>query len=100
MYSKHTRNLALIDDPEAALYSGGFLSHANKVTCAAIRSVSIERLGSESLSEQEQLQWQDFRFNRFTDKSAGEVSRLNSTKLSLKPYLSSTNVMKKITFTW
>ena len=86
-FPKHT-------DPDSMLYSGGFFGHNDKNVMAQIRSSSPEELRDhrfhfedgrlaemlfryrarnypETLSEDEQLQWQEFCFQRLTDPGAG-----------------------------
>lgn len=81
-------------DPEAMLYSGGFFSENDKQTMAEVRNADTQRLSQqhfvfedarlnellfryrarhfpESLSAEEQLQWQEFRYQRLTDPEWG-----------------------------
>lgn len=81
-------------DPDLMLYSGGFFAHNDKNTMAQIRSSTAQELRDnsfhfedprlaemlfryrarnfpESLTPDEQLQWDEFRFQRLTDPQAG-----------------------------
>ncbi len=81
-------------DPDVMLYSGGFFGHNDKNVMAQVRSSSLEELKEntfffedgrlaemlfryrarnypEALSDDEQLQWQEYRYQRLTDPEAG-----------------------------
>jgi exodeoxyribonuclease-1 len=94
-------------DVEASLYSGGFLSHADKVLCQQVCEADVTSLQNtqfsfsdarlqtlllrykgrnypESLSEAELQQWEDWRFQRLTDASAGASICLEEYQLKLE----------------
>lgn len=81
-------------DPDRMLYSGGFFSHNDKNTMELVRSSSPEQLRdstfhfedsrlaemlfryrarnfTESLTEEERLQWEEYRYLRLTDPEGG-----------------------------
>lgn len=86
-----------IKDPERMLYSGGFSSDADKQTMQEVRRATVEQLRSEhfvfedprynemlfryrarnypeSLNDQEQLQWQEYCFQRLTEGEDGSLT--------------------------
>ena len=81
-------------DPDTMLYSGGFFSHQDKAAMAQVRVATVEQLKTqgftfedkrlpemlfrykarnypESLTPEEQEQWQEYRYQRITDPEAG-----------------------------
>ena len=91
----HTgRDFPEVKDPDRMLYAGGFFSDADKRAMEQVRSASPQELASasfpfedprlaemlfryrarnypESLSPEEQAQWEEFRFHYLTDPDAG-----------------------------
>lgn len=88
------REFAPITDPERALYGGGFFSDADKALMSQVRAASPEalavqsfpfedkRLGEmlwryrarnfpQSLNDEEQMRWEEFRYQRLEDPEAG-----------------------------